>query len=340
MPTRVRRAGAPAAAAVAAVLLACGQNGQSTLHPAGPGADRIAELWWMMLAASVAVFALVIFVLVRSFTHPGPRSELYRSGDEDRRATHWVLAGGVGLPILVLTPLFLFTLHTLRALSPADADDPLEIVVTGHQWWWEVEYAGDAPGEQLRTANEIHIPVGRPVRVRLRASDVIHSFWVPALQGKLDLVPGRENATWIQADSAGVYGGECAEYCGLQHARMQFRVVAQPAGEFAEWRAAQSAPAAGATDSAAPAGRAVFMGAGCALCHTVRGTEALGRTGPDLTHLASRRTLAAGTIPNTRGHLTGWIANPEGIKPGTRMPRVPLAADELNALVAWLQTLH
>jgi cytochrome c oxidase subunit 2 len=313
-------------------------NAQSVLHPAGPAAERIAALWWLMLAAAVIVLLLVLWVLLRAFTHRGERSELHRHGSGDAETTRWVVAGGVGLPLLVLTPLFLFTLHTLGALSPP-ARGALEIVVTGRQWWWDVEYMGGEAAEPLRTANEIHIPVGQPVRVRLRAADVIHSFWAPALQGKLDLIPGRENLTWIQADSAGVYRGACAEYCGLQHARMGLLIVAQPPDEFERWRTAQAQPAAGSTDTVA-AGRGVFMRAGCPLCHTVRGTEARGRTGPDLTHLASRRTLAAAALPNTPGHLSGWIANPQALKRGTRMPRVPLESDELHALVGWLRTLH
>ena len=314
-------------------------NRQSALAPAGPAAERIADLWWVMLVAAGVVFLIVLWVLLRAFTHQGARSELHRHGERDAAATRWVVLGGVGLPVLILTPLFLFTLHTLGALSPP-GDDALEIVVTGKQWWWDVEYVGDAPTERLRTANEIHIPVGTPVRVRLRATDVIHSFWAPALQGKLDLVPGRENLTWIQADSAGEYRGACAEYCGLQHTRMGLLVVAEAPEAFAAWRAAQAQPASGATDTSQAAGREVFMRSGCALCHTVRGTEARGQAGPDLTHLASRRTLAAATLPNTPGHLAGWIANPQGIKPGSRMPRIPLQSDELHALVGWLRTLQ
>jgi cytochrome c oxidase subunit 2 len=331
-----------AAAGLAGLAVtACGQNGQSALHPAGPGAGRIADLWWIMLGAAAVVLALVVVTLVRALTHRGERAEPHQASPDDSRSVRWVVAGGVALPLLVLTPLFVFTLHTLGALSdPLTGRGPAEIVITGRQWWWEVEYVAGAPAERVRTANEIHIPVGRPVLVRLRSTDVIHAFWPPALQGKLDLIPGRENTTWLQADSAGVWQGACAEYCGLQHAKMGFLVIAQPEAEFATWRDRQLQAAAEPTDSLARHGREVFLRRGCPLCHTVRGTEALGRSGPDLTHLASRRTLAANTLPNTRGHLAGWLGNPQGIKPGTRMPRVPLESGELHALVAWLQTLH
>jgi cytochrome c oxidase subunit II len=203
-----------------------------------------------------------------------------------------------------------------------------------------VQYSSTNAREGLRSANEIHIPVGRPVRIQLRSSDVIHSFWAPALQGKLDLVPGQVNTTWIQADSAGVYRGACAEYCGLQHTRMQFRVVALAPPEFDAWREAQEKPAAPPTDPAAKAGQAVFMSSGCSFCHAIRGTEARATAGPDLTHLASRRTLAAGTLPNTTCHLAGWIGNPQAIKPGNLMPRIPLSPEELRSLLAYLATLR
>jgi cytochrome c oxidase subunit II len=316
----------------------CEQNGQSVLHPAGPGAEYIAELWWLMLAAASAVFILVLAVLLRALTHKGPRAEP-RTVPSGSGPTKWIVAGGVVLPTVVLVPLLVFTLHSLSELSLPKAAGP-EVVVTGWQWWWDVQYEGDDPQLGMRTANEIHIPVGRPVRVQLLSEDVIHSFWVPALQGKLDLVPGKVNTTWIQADSAGDYGGECAEYCGLQHTRMQFRVIAMPAPEFANWLKAQRAPAVSPTDSLEREGLAVFMRSGCALCHAIRGTSARAVSGPDLTHLASRSTIAAGTLPNTPGHLAGWIANPQGIKPGNLMPAIPLRPRELQALLAYLSSLR
>lgn len=319
--------------------LGCEQNGQSALHPSGPGAERIADLWWLMLASGTVIFLLVLAVLYRALTHRGYRAEPHKVGD-DRTPTRWVLAGGVALPVLVLVPLLIITLQILAALTPPKEKGGLEVVVTGWQWWWDVQYIGEKPENVLRTANELHIPVGVPVRVRLESDDVIHSFWVPALQGKLDLVPGQVNTTWIQADTAGVYRGECAEYCGLQHARMQFRVIALPAGEFAAWRAEQQKPAVPASDSLSRAGQAVFMTSGCALCHSIRGTSARSVAGPDLTHFASRSTIAAGTVPNTRGYLAGWIGNPQGIKPGNLMPRIPLRPEELQAVVAYLASLR
>ena len=322
-----------------AALLGCEQNGQSALHPGGPGAERIAQLWWLLLGLGSVVFLLVLAVLYRAVTHRGDRAEPHRVVGSERDPTKWVLAGGVALPALVLVPLLLVTLQALAALTPPKGT-MLEVVITGWQWWWDVRYTGEEPQAYLRTANELHIPVGRPVRVRLESDDVIHSFWVPSLQGKLDLVPGQVNTTWIQADSAGVYRGECAEYCGIQHARMQFRVIALPAGEFDAWRAEQQNPAVETSDSLSQAGQGVFMTRGCALCQSIRGTAAGGAAGPDLTHFASRSTIAAGTLPNTRGHLAGWIANPQAIKPGNLMPRIPLRPEELQAVVAYLASLR
>jgi cytochrome c oxidase subunit 2 len=189
------------------------------------------------------------------------------------------------------------------------------------------------------TANEIHIPVGAPVRVRLRAADVIHSFWVPSLAGKLDLIPGKTNETWLQAERAGVYRGQCAEYCGLQHARMALLIIAQPPSEFDAWLHAQRRPAATPTDPVAAWGMELFA-RNCAGCHAVQGAPFYGRTGPDLTHLASRRTLASGMLDNVRGALAGWIANPQVLKPGTRMPHLALAAEDLHALVRYLEGLR
>lgn len=322
---------------VAATLGACEQTGQSVLHPAGPPADRIADLWWLMLATASAVLVLVMVVLYRALTHRSYRSEPHMTGD-DRGLSRWIIAGGIALPGAILTPLFFFSLHTSRALTLSRDRDILEVYLTGRQWWWDVYYPGTEGA--ARTANEIHVPVGRPVRIQLRSDDVIHSFWVPSLQGKMDLVPGKVNTVWIQADSVGTYRGECAEYCGLQHARMQFRVVAHPPAEFAIWLGRLRSPAVVPSDSAARAGQSTFFTAGCARCHTIRGTSARGTIGPDLTHLAGRLTLAAGTLPNTRGHLAGWIGNPQAIKPGNRMPQTPLRAEELQGLLEYLGRLR
>jgi cytochrome c oxidase subunit II len=249
------------------------------------------------------------------------------------------VGGSLGVTVLILFGILLFNLSTGRALAAFADPDAMTIRITGHQWWWEVEYRDPLANRRLSTANEIHIPVGRRVRLEVQSQDVIHSFWAPNLHGKLDLIPGYSSTTYFRADTAGTYHGRCAEFCGLQHAHMDFFVVAQEPAEFAQWFEAQLKPASTPGDTLAFRGREVFLTKQCAMCHGIRGTEADSRIGPDLTHIASRRTLAAGTIPNTRGHLAGWIMDPQRIKPGVKMPPNQMAAHELNALLAYLETL-
>jgi cytochrome c oxidase subunit 2 len=216
----------------------------------------------------------------------------------------------------------------------------LQVRVTGHQWWWEVQYRDSSPQKWATTANEIHVPVGRPVVFELRSTDVIHSLWPPNLNGKRDLIPGNENSIWFQADSAGVYRGQCAEFCGHQHAKMAFLIVAEPPDSFAAWLVRQRDTAHTPTDSVAMRGQEVFLASSCVMCHAIAGTPAGSRIGPDLTHLASRRTIAAGTLLNTRGNLARWIVNPQTIKPGVRMPPNKLDADDMQALLTYLETLE
>jgi cytochrome c oxidase subunit 2 len=233
------------------------------------------------------------------------------------------------------------TLQGLSALTPPGSSgvDELTVDVTGHQWWWEIHYPGAGHEASVTTANEIHIPAGRRVRVRLTSRDVIHSFWVPALHGKMDLIPGRTTEIALQADRPGIHRGQCAEYCGTQHARMALWVIVDSPGDFAAWLDRERRPAAEPQEERARRGRAVFLAQSCAGCHAVRGTN-VGVGGPDLTHVASRRTLAAGTLDNVPGNLAGWVADPQALKPGSLMPRVPLDAGELHALVAYLGTLR
>jgi cytochrome c oxidase subunit 2 len=219
--------------------------------------------------------------------------------------------------------------------SATPESDATDIEVIGWMWWWEVRY----PRLGIVSANEVHIPVGRPVRLTVSTADVIHSFWVPRLHGKLDLVPGRANTLRLDATEPGVYRGQCAEYCGLQHTRMGITVVAHDADSYATWTANEQAPAATPVDSLAARGAGVFEVA-CAACHTVRGTLATGARGPDLTHLASRRAIGAGTLPNTREHLMAWVADAQRVKPGNAMPTMHLRDDDLRAVVAYLETLR
>jgi cytochrome c oxidase subunit 2 len=359
------------AAAVAAPMIAFAQAAavgeQSALRTGGPGAAHIGSLWNQMLVVGTLATLLVVATLGYALFRRRRADELPPEADRsaDSRGEHanietggrgredtgrprserigvrWMVAGGIVLPVVVLTVLLVPTLRSLGALSPRRAESAaLTVEVIGRQWWWEVRYLDAQPSRIAETANELRIPVGERVRVQLRAADVIHSFWVPGLQGKTDMIPGRTNVTWLQADRPGVWRGQCAEYCGLQHAKMALVVVAERPQEFARWLARQREPAAEPRDSIGLAARATFLGSGCVLCHAVRGTTAAANAGPDLTHVAGRLTLAAGELPNTIGHLTGWIANPQALKPGSLMPAVPLGTRELHAIVHYLRSLR
>jgi cytochrome c oxidase subunit II len=305
----------------------------------GARADTILPLTLGVLIISMTVILIVCGLLAaaifrrRPIEAPGadPRGLLFRP----RGGLTFVYVG-VGISTLVLVATTIWTMKTLADVVSPPRETKLTIEVTGHQWWWEARYFSEKPGEIFTTANEIHIPAGEPVRFKLIGGDVIHSFWVPALAGKTDTIPGQTNITWLQAERPGVYRGQCTEYCGKQHANMAFFVVADEPAGFEEWRQKQIAPA---TSSAIVAqGLAAFL-TRCGACHAVRGTPAGGNVGPDLTHVMSRGTIAAGTLPNTPGHLTGWIANPQGVKPGNRMPEIDLSGSDLNAIRTFLQTL-
>jgi cytochrome c oxidase subunit 2 len=255
---------------------------------------------------------------------------------EPRTGTRVVVLAGIVAPALILAIVYVSTLWTMRVLATPAIADGLTIHVIGRLWWWEVQY----PEQQFATANEIHIPVNQPVRFVLSSPNVIHSFWVPELQGKMDLVPGQVNTLWLEANEPGIYWGECAEFCGVQHAKMHLLVVAEPLEDYEAWIAQQRQPAREPTDPLAQMGRQVFLDANCIYCHTIRGTDATGNLGPDLTHMASRRTLAAGALVNNVGNLAGWIADPQHIKPGNLMPSTELSSVELQALLAYLTTLE
>jgi len=328
----------------ACALLAGGCVGtgvQDVLAPRGPQAERIADWFWISFALAVAVFVAFVAVLAYGLLRArrlGERNEL-----PPAHGRNLVLWGGLVVPTAILLVLLVLSAYTDRRISRLGrgaGPEPLTIEVVGEQFWWQVRYLDPAhPHREFTTANEIHVPTGRPVRLLLESRDVIHSFWVPNLHGKTDLIPGRTNDLVFQVDEPGVYRGQCAEFCGTQHARMALLVEALPPAEFAAWWERQLRPPAPPTDSVRVKGRDVFMKNGCGVCHSIRGTPARGRVAPDLTHFASRRTIAAGTLPNTRGHLGGWISDPQGIKPGNRMPAVPLKGEELQALLDYLHSL-
>jgi cytochrome c oxidase subunit II len=315
----------PLALAAVLALAGCGSNRQSTLSPHSKAAGEIATLWWVMLIGAWIVFGVVVMLLAVAFI----RRRTQGSGD-DRRARRLILIGGAVVPAVVLSALFALAIRTLPATSAPKGRAALTVLVVGHQWFWEVRYQGT----DAVTANEIHIPARTPVRLEVRSADVIHSFWVPELNRKIDLIPGRTNAVLLRADRVGIYRGQCAEFCGLQHANMAFEVFADPPARFRAWLARQARPAVAGGE-----GQQVFLAFGCAACHTIRGTSADGDVGPDLTHIASRATLAAGTIPNNQGSLAAWIVDPQHIKPGNRMPALGIQGDQLQPLLAYLERL-
>lgn len=293
----------------------------SILHGAGSEGHRLAGVWWLLfvLAAAVAVLVLTLIVIA-----------LLRRGSESRWSDdRWIVAGGVVLPVVVLTVLAVATVQATADLRLRHSRE-VRVEVTGKRWWWDVRY----PAEGVVTANEVHVPVGRPLVIGLDSDNVTHSFWLPDLAGKVDLIPGQHNTLRFTVRDPGTYRGLCAEYCGIEHARMQFVLVAESPDAFAKWLHEQEVPAAQAAQTK------LFEATSCAGCHTVRGTTARGTKGPDLTHVASRQFLAANTVDNTPTDLRRWIAHPQSLKPGSLMPDVPLTAHQLRALVAYLRSLR
>jgi len=325
---------------------------QSAIDPAGPQAGRISKLWWLMFYVCSVVFVLVIIAaliaVVRSRSKQSKAARVEKITDkpklslskaEEQRMTRTV-QGAVAVTVVILFVFLIASFSIGRSLS-SDMENKglVTIEVTGHQWWWEVRYMDTNPSKIFTTANEIHIPVGQPVTLKLHSTDVIHSFWVPNLNGKKDLIPGKDATIWLQADQAGVYRGQCAEYCGLQHAHMALFVFAEPVDKFNAWMDAQRAESVAPSNESEQRGQQVFLTSPCIMCHTIQGTQANATTGPNLTHVASRSTIAAGTLPFTRGHLSGWIVDSQSIKPGNHMPPIALNSEDVQALLDYLQSL-
>jgi cytochrome c oxidase subunit 2 len=315
-------------------------NIQNVLHPRGPLASRIGSLWNVYLIVLIAIYVVVIawmfFAVARS-----RRNRIAETSEEAERPH--VIAVGVATVLTVLTLIGLLVASVATGSAVGTFGDkksnPIEIQVNGHQWWWEVQYTDPEPDKSFQTANEIHVPVGETVLLRLATRDVIHSLWIPNLFGKRDLIPGRVNKIYIAADRPGVFRAQCAEYCGMQHAHMAMVIVAESHEKYEQWKSHQQT---GANDPMTPAqkhGRDVFLGMPCVNCHAITGIAAYSRIGPDLTHLASRRTLAAGELLNNPGSLGGWISNAPAIKPGTLMPPNSMDAKDLNDLLAYLENL-
>lgn len=311
---------------------------QSALHPAGPYADRLGSLWEIFLFTTGAVWVVVLLFLLYAIWRGRRRAEADVSESSQRADTRYVSIA-VALSTVILFGLLAASVATGRVVAPHGDGATREIRVNGHQWWWEFQYLHPRPDQIVVTANELHLPAGEKIKLILKSSDVIHSFWIPNLNGKHDLIPGKTSNFVIQADRPGIYRAQCAEFCGMQHAKMAFIVVVEPKEKFEQWYRQQLLPAPIPKTADEQRGQQVFLGSTCVMCHAIKGTPAGARTGPDLTHVGSRLTLGAASIPNTRGHRAGWIANAQSIKPGVLMPPSNLSPDDLNALMVYLESL-
>jgi cytochrome c oxidase subunit II len=321
---------------LAAVLLLAGCGSQAnTLDPHSPAAKSIASLWWWLLGGCSFGLAFVTGLLVLAWI----RRRSAGPGREPGERAGWIVTLTLGVGVMVVGLVVLFVVADVVVVrdteAPAAAATKLTVRAVGHQWYWEFDYRNG----RVVTAGELHIPARTPVLVRVASADVIHSFWVPELNRKIDAIPGESNAVELYADRAGVYRGECLQYCGLQHAHMDFLVFADPPAKFARWLTAQSRPVRGPTSATAQAGEREFMHGACSSCHTISGTPAHGEVGPDLTHVASRTTLAGVAIPNSPAALAHWITDSQSVKPGNDMPNIDVRGARLRALVAYLETL-
>jgi cytochrome c oxidase subunit 2 len=327
-------------AVAATCLLASCTEWQSSFNAQASQSEEIKRVLLIFIAVAAAVWSGVMLALLVGLIRRKRRGEQPLDLHErfGRRAGGTVLALGVAttVTVLVLSVVSYGAQRTVFANDP----DPVTVKITGHQWWWEVQYQADSPHLSFTTANEIRVPVGKPVTVQLETADVIHSFWVPSLTGKMDLITGQQNSIQFTAKTPGIYRGQCAEFCGAQHAHMAFTVRALPADEYGRWRDHQNQSAPSPSDPLGIRGEQLFRGRGCGLCHTIRGTLAGGKLGPDLTHIAGRETIAAGTLPQNPGNLAAWISDPQHIKPGNLMPKMSLRSDEMIAILHYLEQLQ
>ena len=333
-----------AAAALLPLLLGGCQSYQSAFGDAGAETRQFLILFWIFMAICVAMYLLVIAFLIAGIVRRRRRDGDANTVESGRHhQSHPLLRAGLiawtALIAVGLVALSIASFVTDRTMASAAANEKLAVTVTGNQWWWDVKYHSADPSKTLRTANELYLPVGVPVRIRLQSNDVIHSFWVPSLAGKQDLIPGRETDVTIVPKKLGIFRGQCAEFCGMQHARMALVVNVVSYAEFIRWWERQLQPSQAPPTPLALAGYNYVTTRQCSSCHSIAGTPANGRLGPDLTHVASRRSIAAGTLPMGKGQLYGWIADPQSIKPGAKMPTIGLEPNELHAVVAYLETL-
>ncbi len=305
---------------------------QSVLDAAGPQAEAIEGLWWLIFFIALGVFAAVMVMLAAAVLRRGHRTS------SEMTMTRWVVAASA-MTVVILLVWLVASVSVGRATASPRMGDAVTINITGRQWWWQLEYVDPLPSNRFKTANEILIPAGRPIVVNVTSRDVIHSFWVPNLHGKRDLVPGYVTSLWFQADREGTYRGQCAEFCGYQHANMAIFVRAVSEADYQAWLVAQRKPAADPASAVQQRGRDVFLRATCPQCHAIRGTLAGGAFGPDLTHVGSRASIAAGVLPNTADNLQRWIRNPQQFKPGNKMPPHDLNDGDLQAVADYLRSL-
>lgn len=342
-----RRLSIPCLTLPALLLTGC-RVAQSTFQGSGPASARISHLSWFMtilfLAITLIMWALIGWAFYRR------RGTLAEHEPVDSGGGHlWIAIGGLAVPLIVLSVLFVLGLNLLTdfpihgmhgGMAHAQTMMKPEIRIVGHQWWWEVQYLNDDVSKEFTTANEIHLPAHRPVNIEVVTRDVMHSFWIPALHGKVDLIPGHPNYIRIEASEAGSYTGQCAEFCGAQHAHMRLQAIAQEPEDYEAWLEAQRKPAAEPQAQDAIAGEQIFVTGPCSMCHTVRGTIAGGRVAPDLTHIGSRQFIAANSFPNNDAYLEAWITHAQSLKPGTQMPDLTqFSGEQLHDLVAYLDQL-
>jgi cytochrome c oxidase subunit 2 len=346
----LRRWIAIAASAAMLVLAGC-SSVQSTFDAHGPAADKIAGLSWFMtilfLVIAAIMWALIAFAFYRRRGTLAEHEPIDAGGGQ-----LWIAIGGIAIPLIVLTVLFVLGLGLLRdfpihgmhgGASHAQMAQSMkpEIRIIGHQWWWQIQYLNDDPSQEFTTANELHLPTGRPVNIEVETHDVMHSFWVPALHGKVDLIPGQTNYIRLEASSPGRYTGQCAEYCGAEHARMRLLAIAETPDEYAAWQQAQLKPGSEPTTQDAIAGQHVFLSGPCAMCHQVRGTVAGGTVAPDLTHIGSRQLIAANSYQNNDAYLEAWVTHAQSLKPEAEMPNLTqFSGEQLHDLVAYLRQLQ
>ena len=333
--------GATTVLAQGTVPLAPGPH--DALATVGPQAAHIGQLWNLFLAICTAVFVAILVAFGWALRR-SPRAaddtapDMSVSGRHEAGPYRSVLLAVIASTALLLL-LIVASVWTDRALARLPLEHAINLQVTGHQWWWEIRYEGSPESQTFTTANELHVPVGRPVVIRLTSDDVIHSLWVPNLSGKKDLIPGRTATLTFRADRPGLYRGQCAEFCGFQHAFMAFQVIADPPDRYEAWAAQQRQEASEPTEGMARRGKEIFLGSTCVMCHAIQGTDANAIRGPDLTHIGGRTTLASGTLPNTDEDMKRWIRNPQQLKPGVNMPASSLADADLQALVTYLRGL-